>query len=56
MVGVLASCNALEPIFEQAVSGDIEPKETMSEFSIIEVKLDVETQDSMSESSTVIVV
>ncbi len=37
MVGVLASCNALEPIFEEVTSNDIEPSVLVQESVIVGV-------------------
>ncbi len=54
MAGVLASCNALEPIFEE-VSDKILPSESMSQSVIVDTISEVDPQDSMSVSPTVIV-
>jgi len=55
MVGVLASCNALEPIFE---TGDnvVRPKaELMQESVVIDLDVDMTPLETMSESPTVLV-
>lgn len=54
MVGELASCNALEPIFE-GVSDKITPSELIQESVVIFIQADISPQPTMSESSVVLV-
>jgi len=51
LVGVLASCNALEPIVE--VSDIIESLELIQESVTVVLEVDANPQENMSESATV---
>jgi len=53
MVGVLASCNALEPLL--FISEIIKAREVIQESSSVNLDIDLSPQENISESSNVVV-